>query len=166
MFLSFAAIVLGIVFVVLFISSLLGVPFLPTNMRQARLMMELAGIKPGMTVIDLGSGNGRLLFLAAKKGARAIGYELNPGLYAWTMAVAFLRGQTKLVSVKCRSLYDADLSEADVVLSFLMPGPMKKLASKLFSELKPGTTIVSYAFSIPGHEPAVKKEGIFVYKVC
>ena len=126
-------------------------------------MMELAEIHPGMRVIDLGSGAGRLLFLAAEKGAVAIGYELNPFLVWWTRLVASLKKAT--VVVEQRSLYQADLHEADVVFAFLFPKPMKKLAPKLFQELKPGARIISYVFSIPGQTPIAKQEGIYVYRV-
>lgn len=146
------------------ISAVIGVPFLPTHMKQARVMMDLAEIKPGMKVVDLGSGAGRLLFLAAAKGATTVGYELNPFLVVWTKFAVLIK-RLPLVSVKCQSLYAADLKDVDVVFAFLFPGPMKKLSSKLFSELKPGAKIVSYTFLIPDKEPLLKKEGIFVYQV-
>lgn len=146
------------------ISALIGVPFLPTHMKQARVMMELAEIKPGMKVVDLGSGAGRLLFLAAARGANTVGYELNPFLVVWTKLMARVK-RLPLVAVKCQSLYDADLKDVDVVFAFLFPGPMKKLSAKLFSELKPGAKVVSYTFLIPDKQPLVKKEGIFVYQV-
>lgn len=156
---------LAVAALVMFISVVVGVPFVPTHQKQARLMMELAGVAPGLTVIDLGSGAGRLLFLAAARGAAAIGYELNPLLCLWTKIMIALKGQKGQVQVLCRSLYDADVKGADVVLTFLFPKLMAKLGPKLFAEMKSGSRIVSYAFSIPGHEPVKKEQGIFVYQV-
>ena len=127
--------------------------------------MEIAALRPGMRAVDLGSGAGRLLFLAAALGAETVGYELNPILCFWTRLAIKLKGLSGRVSVRCQSLYQADLSEADVVFVFLLPKPMKRLAPKLFTELKPGAIIISYAFSIPGHTPVKKEQGIFVYKV-
>lgn len=149
----------------LIVSALIGVPFLPTHRKQALAMMRLAALRPGMRVIDLGSGAGRLLFLAAREGAEATGYELNPILYFWTLLITRLKGLSGRTQVRCQSLYQADLSEADVVFAFLFPKPMEKLAPKLFTELKPGATIISYTFSIPGHTPIKKEQGIFVYRV-
>ena len=156
---------LGIAALVMFISAIVGVPFVPTHRRQARLMMDLAQIGPGSRVVDLGSGAGRLLFLAAARGATAIGYELNPFLYIWTKIMIWLKGLSHRVEVRCQSLYKADVSQADVILAFLFPKPMQKLGPKLFVQLPLGARIVSYAFSIPGVEPVIKQEGIFVYDV-
>lgn len=163
MLLNVLAILLGILFLILVISVIIGVPFLPTHKKQALVMMDLAGIKPGMRVVDLGSGAGRLLFLAAKRGAVSVGYELNPFLVWWTRLAAYCKRLR--VTVRQQSLYDADLKNVDVVFAFLFPKPMIKLSEKLFRELKPGATIISYVFSIPGKTPVIKKEGIFVYKV-
>ncbi|MBI5729032.1 MAG: hypothetical protein HY983_02205 [Candidatus Magasanikbacteria bacterium] len=164
-FLEVLLFILGVALFTVTLSSIIGVPFLPTHHKQARAMMEFAALRPGLRVVDLGSGAGRLLFLAAERGADAVGYELNPVLYFWTLLVIKLKGLSGRVSVRCQSLYQADLSGADVVFAFLFPKPMAKLAPKLFTEMKPGATIISYAFSIPGHTPIKKEQGIFVYKV-
>jgi len=164
-FFQIILVLLGAALFTLIVSAIIGVPFLPTHRKQARVMMEIAALRPGMRAVDLGSGAGRLLFLAAERGAEAVGYELNPVLYFWTLLAIKLKGLSGRVSARCQSLYQADLSEADVVFAFLLPRPMKKLASKLFTELKPGAIIISYAFSIPGHTPVKKEQGIFVYKV-
>ncbi len=160
-----AVIVLGIAALVMFISVFVGVPFVPTHRKQAELMMQLVKIGPGTKVIDLGSGAGRLLFLAAGRGADTIGYELNPFLCWWTSIVAIIKKMSRQVEIKCQSIYNADVSEADVVLAFLFPEPMKRLGPKLFAEMRPGALIASYAFSISGHEPIKKEQGIFVYRV-
>lgn len=147
------------------ISVFLGVPFLPTHRRQAELMMDLAGVGPGVKVADLGSGAGRLLWLAAKRGAKAVGYELNPFLYWWTRVLIIIKGYRGQVEARWQSLYQADLAEADVVFTFLMNKPMLKLEAKLFRELKPGARIVSYTFPFPNRAPLLKREGVFVYQV-
>lgn len=157
--------VLVFIFIILVISVFIGVPFLPTNRRQAERMIALAALRPGMQVVDLGSGAGRLLFLAAATGARATGYELNPFLYLWTKLMIALRGAGGRVSVRLQSLYTADLSDADAVFAFLLNQPMRRLEQKLFSELKPGAKIISYVFPIPGRAPLVKEQGIYVYEV-
>jgi len=156
-------IALGIFGIILIVSAIIGVPFVPTKKDVALKMIKLAEIKPGTKIIDLGSGAGRLLFLAEKLGATAVGYELNPFLTLWTKFVAKLKN--KKIKIYTRSIYDADLSDADVVFTYLMPGPMKKLADKLYSELKPGAKIITNSFSIPNKKPIKKSGEIMVYTI-
>ncbi|MBI5221384.1 MAG: hypothetical protein HY979_01085 [Candidatus Magasanikbacteria bacterium] len=142
----------------------LGVPFLPTHRKQARKMMDMAQIKPGMKMIDLGSGAGRLLFLAANMGAQATGYELNPFLFIWTKFVIFLTDKKDRVKVFYRSIYEADIADADVIFLFLYPPHMKKLEAKIFSEAKPDVKILSYVFQFHNYKPIANEQGIFMYK--
>jgi len=160
----FFYLVLALLLIFVFSPLFLGVPFLPTHQKQARKMIELAQIKPGMKVVDLGSGAGRLLFLSAKSGAEATGYELNPFLILWTKMVIFFKRRQNQVKVFYKSIYKADISEADVIFLFLYPPHMKKLADKIFMECKPGAKIVSYVFKFPERAPILSEEGIFVYE--
>lgn len=116
-----------------------------------------------MKVIDLGSGAGRLLFMAAKYGARSTGYELNPFLVLWTRLIIFLK-RNKEIKVFYRSIYDADIADADVIFLFLYPPHMKKLEAKIFNEAKPEAKILSYVFQFHNYTPIANEEGIFVYK--
>lgn len=115
-------------------------------------------------MIDLGSGAGRLLFLAARRGAVAEGYELNPFLVWWTRLVAKVRGLSGRVTARRASIYSAKVGEADVIFTFLFPGPMERLAPQLFQAMKPGSLLVSYTFAIPGAKLHAKDQGIFVYR--
>lgn len=168
MFASNLYFILNIFFIILLIGFafsplFLGVPFLPTHKKQALKMLELAGLKPGMKVIDLGSGAGRLLFLAASQGATAVGYELNPFLVWWTRLVILILGKQKQIKVYYKSIYDADIANADIILMFLYPPHMKKMTDKL-QEVKQGARILSYTFSLPGWTPVVHEQGIYMYK--
>lgn len=151
-------------FTVMAISVFLGVPFLPTHNKQAERMIQLSGLKQGMRAVDLGSGDGRLLFLAAKTGANVVGYELNPFLFLWSKVLISVR-RLAGVEVKFKSIYKAELKDVDVVLAFLFPKPMERLGPKLFSELKPGAKIFSYTFPIPDKTPVSKEEGIYEYHI-
>lgn len=142
----------------------LKVPFIPTHKKQARLAIKLAQIGPQSKIIDLGSGAGRLIFLAAKTGATAIGYELNPFLYFWCAGVAWWRGY-KNVKFIFQSVYEANLNRADVIFTFLSPAHMNKLADKFARELQPGAKVISYAFSWPNRAPTIKQDGLFVYEI-
>lgn len=158
-------VIAGIIFFALVFSCLLGVPFMPTHKAQTETMMDLAEVGEGKLLVDLGSGAGRLLFAAAKRGARAVGYELNPFLFAWTKCQIWRQGLSGKVQVFCRSLYQADLSKADVVVTFLFPKYMTRLDKKIFSELRTGAKVVAYTFPFKGRQEKIKKEGLFLYDV-
>ena len=150
-----------------------GAPFVPSTNPTARAMIRLARIKPGMKVYDLGSGDGRLLFLAAKEGARAIGLEINPLLVLWTWIKKMLSKRPKTgfnpadrVTVRWKNFWNANLSDADVVFVYLLPWRMEKLAAKLKRELKPGSVIVSNSFIFPNWQilRQNKARHIYVFK--
>ncbi len=149
--------------ILIFSPIFLGVPFMPTHKKQAIRMIELAQIKSGMKVVDLGSGAGRLLFLAAKSGAQTLGYELNPFLVLWTKLVILVTGKQDKIKVFYKSIYDANIKDMDVILMFLYPPHMKKMVKKL-QEAKPGTIILSYAFALPEWQLIKKEQGIYVYR--
>ena len=158
-------IILAIACLMMILSVFIGVPFIPVKNKEARDMISYAEIKPGMKIVDLGSGAGQLLFLAAKQGAIATGYELNFVLCLWTKWKIFWRRLKTKVKVHCLSIYKADLHDTDVVFAYLMPGPMKKLANKLFNELPNKAKIISYAFSVPNHQPIQTIGKILIYEV-
>lgn len=131
------------------IAFLIGGPFVPSDNKTAHAMVTLAGIKKGMTVYDLGSGDGRLLFLAAKKGATAVGYELNPVLAFYTKVRALFSPYRKNIIVHCKNFWNADISDADVIFVYLLPWHMEHLAAKLKKEARKGTYVVSNSFIFP-----------------
>lgn len=143
-----------------------GAPFVRSTNPTARAMIRLARIKPGMKVYDLGSGDGRLLFLAAEKSATAIGLEINPLLVFWTWIRKIVSRYRNRVTVRWQNFWNADLSHADVVFVYLLPWRMEKLAIKLKRELKPGSVIVSNSFIFPNWQilRQDKARHIYVFK--
>ncbi|MBI5619890.1 hypothetical protein HY950_02935 [Candidatus Gottesmanbacteria bacterium] len=133
----------------LVIAFVAGAPFVPSTNPTARVMIYLARIKPGMNVYDLGSGDGKLLFLAAEKGATAIGLEINPLLVLWTLFKKTLSPHRNHIIVLWRNFWTTDLSCADVVFIYLLPWRMEQLKNKLQKELKPGSLVVSNSFIFP-----------------
>jgi hypothetical protein len=129
---------------------LVGVPFVPSSMTQVRRMLKAAELKPGMKVYDLGSGDGRLVHIASREyGAEAIGYELSPLVYFWSkITQVFWKSKAKL---RYGNFWKQDLSDADVIVCYLLPHTMKQVKNKLFSKMKPGALLISHAFSIKDH---------------
>lgn len=138
---------------------LTGAPFVPSKNPTAEAMVALANIKKSMKVYDLGSGNGKLLLLAKKKGAVVTGYEINP----WLVIFSNLRGAKTV----WKNFWKADLTDADVVFVYLLPYRMEKLENKLKHELKKGALVVSNSFIFPNWEVYKQdnKNHVYVYKV-
>jgi SAM-dependent methyltransferase len=145
-----------------------GAPWLPTSRKHVRRMLTLAGVQPGEVVYDLGSGDGRVLFIATREfGARAVGIELDPLRYLWTQVRITLLGLQGQVRVIRGNFFTQDISEADVVTVYLLPKTNIRLRRKLWDELHPGARIVSSVFIFPGIAPAhIDKEAhLYLYKV-
>jgi SAM-dependent methyltransferase len=110
-------------------------------------MLDLAKVAPQDFVIDLGSGDGRIVIAAAKRGARALGIEYNPDMVELSKANAAREGVSNRTTFVKADLFEADLSKATVITMFLLSELNLKLRSKLL-ELKPGTRLVSNTFDM------------------
>jgi hypothetical protein len=129
-------------------------PFITTPESVVERMLELAGTRPGDVVIDLGSGDGRIVIAAAKQfGASGIGIELSRGLVEESRRRAKTAGVAERVSFVQGDVLVADISAASVVTLYLLPGLIDKLQPRFISELKPGTRIVAHAFGMAGWKP-------------
>lgn len=126
------------------------VVWVPSPQSMVDRMLAMAEVQPGDTVIDLGSGDGRIVIAAARRGARAIGIEYNPELVAYARRAAEREGVR--AEFLHGDIFQSDFSNATVVTMFLTPDLILKLRPKLLS-LKPGTRIVSNTFRAVGWEP-------------
>ena len=114
-------------------------------------MLTLAGVSAGDYVVDLGSGDGRLVIAAAKKfGARGLGVDIDARLVATARSQAESAGVADRVHFREQDLFETDLAQASVVTVYLFPSIMDKVGRKLDAELAPGTRVVSHDFPIPG----------------
>jgi SAM-dependent methyltransferase len=122
----------------------------------ADAMLQLAGVTASDVVYDLGSGDGRILVLAAQKyGARGVGIEIDPKLVQRSRAIAREAEVADRVRFIEGDLFEADISPATVVTLYLSTSVNRRLEPKLRAELRPGTRIVSHQFPI-GSWPAAK----------
>jgi hypothetical protein len=140
--------VLGIISIIW--TDLKGAPYVATPRVTARRMLELAEIGSQDVVYDLGSGDGRLLWLAAQEfGARAVGIEIDPFRYLWTKWMIWAKGLQGQVEVIRADFFQVDLSAATVVTAYLLRDTNRKLMEKLEQELSPRARIVSRKYIFP-----------------
>jgi SAM-dependent methyltransferase len=119
------------------------VPFVVTPAEIVERMLRLAEVGKGDTLIDLGSGDGRIVIAAAKRGARGLGVDLDPGLVRLATENAQAAGVSALAKFEARDIFETDLSGASVVAFYLLPEFNAKLLPRLL-KLRPGTRIVSH----------------------
>ena len=129
------------------------VVWVPTSEAVVERMLDLANVGPADYVIDLGSGDGRTVIAAARRGARARGVEFNPEMVALSKRRAAAAGVSpERASFVQGDLFETDLSRATVITMFLLPSINMKLRPHLL-ELAPGTRVVSNSFSMEDWEP-------------
>jgi SAM-dependent methyltransferase len=126
--------------------------WLPAELVMVDKMMELAKVTPNDVVMDLGSGDGRTVIGAAKRGARGIGVEFNPDMVEHSRRNAEKEGVASRVTFERGDLFETDLSRATVITLFLLPSINLKLRPKLL-DLKPGTRIVGNTFTMEDWQP-------------
>lgn len=144
----------------------LDVPYVPTPQKVVDGMLELAGVKKGDVVYDLGCGDGRIVITAAKEyGATGIGVDLNPVRIEEANANAKEAKVENKVTFHEGDLFDFDFSKADVLTLYLLPDVNMKLRPKIQSEMKPGSRIVSHAFDMGDWRPhrEIKVDGKTIY---
>jgi SAM-dependent methyltransferase len=130
------------------------VVWVPTPPELVEKMLDLAKITPRDYVVDLGSGDGRNVIAAAKRGARALGVEYNPDMVALSQRLAAEAGVADKAKFVQGDMFEADFSEATVLAMFLLPDNLNRLKPKM-EKLKPGTRIVLNTFGVPGWRPDV-----------
>lgn len=155
-------IVIGIFYAIDFF---LDLPYVATKRDKVDTIVKLAQIKKGDEIVDLGSGDGRLLFAAAQYGATAYGYEVNPFLIVLTRLRAQLKGLSKNVIVKNKNLWQADLKIADVIFVYGRKKTMKKFQDFVYKNASRRTRVVVNTNPFPDKKSIKEENGIFFYKV-
>jgi precorrin-6B methylase 2 len=121
--------------------------WVPTPQALVDKMLDMAKMTPSDYVIDLGSGDGRTVITAAKRGARALGIEYNPDMVELSKQAAAKEGVTARANFMKADIFESDFSQATVITMYLLPQLNLKLRPKIL-DLKPGTRIVSHAFTM------------------
>lgn len=142
------------------ISSISGAPWVPARSFDIEVLLDDVHVRSGDVYIELGCGDGRLVRAAARRGAIAIGYELNPllWLFAWLGSIRF-----KNAHIRFGNFWNQDISQADIVMAFLVPRTMPRLGTKVSHEMKKGSRLVSYIFPIPDVKHTRKHRSWYIY---
>jgi hypothetical protein len=144
--------------------SVIGAPWVPVSKKTSQSMLELAQVTSKDKVVDFGSGDGRIIIMAAEKfGAQAVGIEADPFRVLWSRMVIRRRGLGKLVDVIWGNFFSQTVSEASVVTVYQGQEINKRLKEKFTTELKPGTRVVSYCFPFDGWTPVETHKNPHLY---
>ena len=141
-----------------------GDVYYPAGMNKVKIMLDLIGKCEGLKVYDLGSGDGRIVYEFARKGANAVGVEVNPILYLFSIVWVKLKGLNN-TRFKCESFWNTKVSDADIIAIFIIPKMLPRMFKKLKKELEPGTKVVSYAFEFPDFKLLKQRENVYLYEV-
>jgi SAM-dependent methyltransferase len=128
------------------------VVWVPTPDQLVERMLTMAQVRPTDYVIDLGSGDGRTVIAAAKRGATAQGIEYNPDMVKLSQAAAQSAGVAAKATFAKADIFESDFSKATVITMYLLPGLNLKLRPKLL-EMRPGTRLVSHQFTMDDWQP-------------
>jgi SAM-dependent methyltransferase len=132
------------------------VVWVPTSYELIEKMLDMAQVTKDDLVMDLGSGDGRNIIAAAKRGARGIGVEFNPDMVALSRRTAQQAGVAERATFVEGDMFEADISKASVLALFLLTDNLRRLLPK-FLDMRPGTRIVINTFTIPDWEPDAKE---------
>jgi predicted O-methyltransferase YrrM len=131
------------------------VPFVPTDEKIVAKMLEMARVTKHDHLIDLGSGDGRIVITAARRyGARGLGVEIDPALVQKARENAAAAGVGDRAQFVEGDIFEANIRDATVVTMYLLPDVNMRLRPKLLGELKPGTRIVSHNYDLGDWKPA------------
>ncbi|MFH1142490.1 MAG: methyltransferase domain-containing protein [Candidatus Uhrbacteria bacterium] len=147
-----------------------GVPWVRTKPKISQAMLEMADVQPGQTVLDLGCGDGSILFVATKEfKAKGVGFDNNLALVLIGRCRAWLSGLGDQVEIYHGNVFKTRLPKADIVTCYLLPEFQVRLESHLLKTLPSGTKIVSHAFKYPNLKllktSQVDKTNLYLYQV-
>jgi 16S rRNA A1518/A1519 N6-dimethyltransferase RsmA/KsgA/DIM1 with predicted DNA glycosylase/AP lyase activity len=135
---------------------------LPTLKKQINPIFDLLDLTEGQTLIELGSGDGRILYEAGKRGLYAVGYELNPILVLYSIIKTWkYRSKVRII---WGNYWQKEWPQADGIFVFLLDRYMQKLNNRIVQDYQKPLKLVSFAFKIPNRTIDGRKRGLFLYK--
>jgi len=140
-----------------------GAVYYPTTDLSVKEMLKISRVTFKDILIDLGSGDGRILIAAARLGTKSVGYEINPFLVWQSRRLIKQLKLDKLASIKWKSFWQADFSRATIVTVYLFPHLMNRLQKLLEKKVNHPLRVVCNDYSFPGLKPALKRKKIFLY---
>lgn len=140
-----------------------GAPFAPVAQNRIETMIKLLRLKPGEKLVDLGSGDGRIVIAFASLGIQSHGYEINPLLVAWSRFKIRQMGLQKKAFIHFKSYWSENLSRFNAVTVYGIAHMMGRLEKKLKKELKPGSKVVSNYFQLQGLKPMNQENKVLLY---
>ncbi|MBS3072421.1 methyltransferase domain-containing protein [Candidatus Pacearchaeota archaeon] len=159
---------LGIIFIIISISLLLlvpliiGAPFEPSKDDKIKTILKLASPQKKDKIVDLGSGDGRIVIAFAEKGYEAHGYEINPWLVLYSIIIARVKG-AKNAHFHLGNFWNKNLSKFNIVTLFQIGYIMPKLEKKIEKECKSRTKIVSNKWTFPNINPKKIENNVKLY---
>lgn len=139
---------------VIIVPAFFGAPWHPTSKKMVRRILDFCDAQPGEKIVDLGSGDGRVLMVAAQEyGLHGTGLEIDPAKVAWSRRQVKRAGLEHRVRILHRNVFDHDYRDADILYIYMSHQAIDRLFPKILDQLKPTTRIVCYRFCIRGTLP-------------
>jgi hypothetical protein len=139
-----------------------GPPYVPTFRKQIHTALDMLDLKEGETLLELGSGDGRVMRLAAARGLKVVGIELNPLLVLVSYVVTWR--YRKQVRVIWASYWGKPWPRADGIFTFMLPRYMARLDARIEKWHPKPMRLVSFSFAIPGREPKEQRDNVLLYE--
>lgn len=141
-----------------------GAPYVPARKDRIKTVIQLIQPQAGDRIVDLGSGDGRVVRELAKSGATVDGYEIQLLLVLWSKFISRIQ-QIKTTRFFRQNLFNVNLQNYDAVVIYALPNMMQSLRQKFESELQPGAHVASIAFPIPGWKHIKKQNDVYLYQI-
>lgn len=141
----------------------LQIPFVTTSSDKIKTLIQLTECKKGGKVVDLGSGDGRVVIALARAGFDVVGYEIRKELVERSLQKIAALGLDKQITIYHQSFWDAHLSEFDLIYIYGMQSMLARLEEKLEIEMKVGAKFISNIFPLPRWRPQKVKDNFYVY---
>lgn len=148
---------------IIYLQLLPGAFYYPTTPENIKTIFKHIHPQPNDTLIDLGSGDGRIIIAAAQHGIKSIGYELDPLLIHQSRQKIKSLNLSHLAKIKAKNFWKADFNQANIICIYQFPQYIKKL-EKTFKQIPHPVTVITNSYPFPNQKPYLIKDKIYFYK--